>query len=272
MQTYQFTDDCRIGIEEIDREHEHLFTLINQTMRLVKEGAGSYVAAKNLLAQLKDYAVTHFAHEEAYMEKIHDREIPVQRKEHDYFKAKIESYHIEGMTDEEGAKVMEELLSFTALWLYRHILGSDTMIGRYTSHLSKEDFDYTDAYRTGIEFIDEEHKVLFDIIRQTNDAVHEEFLHDKYDVIVNILTQLKQYTEQHFADEEAYMERIGYAALPVQKAAHISFVERLCEIDFDEVDENQQAHLEELIEFLLEWLINHIQKMDKKIPLVKDKL
>jgi hemerythrin len=34
------------------------------------------------------------------------------------------------------------------------------------------------------------------------------------------------------------------------------------------MDDNQQEYLEELVEFLVEWLINHIQKMDKKIPKV----
>ncbi len=32
---YKFTEDCLTGIEQVDREHEKLFELINQTMDLL---------------------------------------------------------------------------------------------------------------------------------------------------------------------------------------------------------------------------------------------
>ena len=34
----------------------------------------------------------------------------------------------------------------------------------------------------------------------------------------------------------------------------------------EEVDDGQQEYLFELIDYLLEWLKNHILKMDKQIP------
>jgi hemerythrin len=265
---YQFTEDCRVGIKEIDEEHARLFELINQTTEMVKNGGNSYAAAKNLLAQLKEYALIHFAHEESYMEKLHDKELPRQKKEHAQFKEKIDSYRLETLSEKDGERVMSELLSFMAKWLYRHILGSDIMIGKFTEKPAADAFAFTDAYKTGIEFVDEEHKKLFEIIKQTNDAIHAELLHDKYDVILHIINQLKEYTIMHFSDEENYMERISYEGLPLQRIAHNAFVERLNEIDLEDMDDNQQEYLEDLIAFLLEWLINHIQKMDKKIPVV----
>jgi hemerythrin len=265
---YQFTEDCKIGIRQIDEEHEQLFDLINRTSELVAKGVSSYAAARDLLNQLEAYAMTHFAHEESYMEQIHDRELPRQKKEHAMFHEKIESYRLEGLSEQDGERVMQELLSFMAKWLYRHILGSDTMIGKCIENHTEDAFAFTDDYRTGIEFVDEEHKRLFEIIKQTNDTIHAELLHDKYDEIVNILMQLKEYTVMHFTDEEKYMERIGYEELPLQRFAHHAFVERLEGIDLEDMDDNQQAYLEELIDFLLGWLVNHIQKMDKKIPRV----
>jgi hemerythrin len=114
--------------------------------------------------------------------------------------------------------------------------------------------------------VDEEHKKLFDIIRETNDVIHAELLHDKYDAIINILNELKEYTVIHFSDEEKYMESISYEGLELQRIAHNAFVDRLNEIDLNDMDDNQSEYLDDLIEFLLGWLINHIQKMDKKIP------
>ena len=116
--------------------------------------------------------------------------------------------------------------------------------------------------------VDEEHKKLFEIIRETNDVINTEFVHDKYDEIMRLLAELKNYTEIHFSDEENLMEEIGYPGLEAQRMAHESFVEKLVTIDLDELDEiddNQQEYLLHLIDFLLGWLVNHIIGMDKKI-------
>ena len=129
-------------------------------------------------------------------------------------------------------------------------------------------FAFTDKYMTGIEMVDDEHRRLFEIIAETKDVIDSEFLADKYDHIMNLLNQLREYTEFHFKDEEVLMEKIGYPRLEVQKRAHAAFVERLVEIDFkdlDNMDDNQQEYLLELIQFLVSWLSNHILGEDKKI-------
>ena len=64
------------------------------------------------------------------------------------------------------------------------------------------------------------------------------------------------------------MERIHYPELPSQKRAHAAFVDRLVNIDLDEMedlDDNQQVYLLDLIPCLLNWLANHILACDKKI-------
>ena len=89
---YEFTNDCLLNIDTIDDEHRHLFKLINDAFALVKETDDVAPVAKNLLSSLKDYANTHFAHEEAYMESINDPELSLQKKEHAAFSAKINSF------------------------------------------------------------------------------------------------------------------------------------------------------------------------------------
>jgi hemerythrin len=66
------------------------------------------------------------------------------------------------------------------------------------------------------------------------------------------------------------MKKIGYEGLAAQHIAHTVFVDRLNEIDLQDVDDNQEEYLNDLVDFLLEWLINHIKNMDKKIPNVKE--
>lgn len=264
---YRFTDDCMTGIGEIDEEHKRLFQLINEAEELLQGGGDVGFSVQYLLKELQEYAATHFAHEEAYMERIGDRELARQKREHAQFAAKISGYNMDSLTKENGRETAKELLAYMAKWLYSHILGSDIMIGKFTGEEKEEDaFAFTDKYKTGIEFVDEEHKKLFEIIRETNDVIKAELVHDKFDAIVHILESLKEYTILHFQDEENYMESIGYEGLAMQKAAHTAFVDRLNEISLDDVDDNQKEYLEELIDFLLSWLTNHILKMDKQIP------
>ena len=112
-------------------------------------------------------------------------------------------------------------------------------------------------------------KVFDRLIKETNDLIDEKLLHDKYDAIVHIIGELRDYTIMHFSDEEEYMESINYEGIEAQKAAHTAFVDRLNQINLDNVDDNQQEYLCELINYLLGWLSTHILKMDKKIPAKK---
>lgn len=262
---YEFTEDCLIHIDNIDNEHRQLFALLNESIAMVSESADVTAISKNLIAKLKDYAVNHFAHEEAYMESIHDPELRLQKREHAAFTEKMNSFQLDTSSQEAAKESLNELLKYLVRWLYRHILSSDMMIGKLKPN---DPFAFTERFRTGIELVDDEHRTLFDIIKETNELICAELLHDKYDKIMELLAKLKDYTEFHFHDEEALMERINYPGLAAQKAAHAAFVERLVDIGLgtlDEIDNDQQAYLLELINFLIGWLTNHILGSDKKI-------
>lgn len=262
---YKFTEDCFTGIAGIDEEHSQLFAMINEGMELLqKDGEVALSGAKNLIPALRKYAKNHFTHEEEYMAQINDKELTRQKQEHAQFEEYVRGFDLESLNEENSKAVLSEVLQYLARWLYHHILGSDMMIGY---NIEEDPFAFTDKYKTGIKLVDEEHHQLFEIIRKTNAAVHSEVLHDKFDVIVDIINELRDYTIMHFRDEEEYMKKINYEGLEAQKFAHEAFVEKIKVINFDEVDNNQQEYLEELIEYLLGWLSNHILKMDKRIPI-----
>lgn len=266
---YHFTEDCLIGMEQIDEEHRHLFEIIHAVMELLESEVADdkYHQIEAMIQELKDYADTHFEHEESYMERIQDPELVRQKREHEQFRDKAAMLDLSRRdTIEEQKDILEDMMRYLTKWLYRHILGSDIMIGRMQAVREADNpLAFTEKYFTGIALIDEEHRRLFEIIAQANTLIKEELLHDKYDEIVNILNQLREYTQVHFSDEEEYMKHIDYPLLPAQKRAHEAFVEKLSEINLEEVDENQQSYLEELMEYLAGWLINHILKADKLI-------
>lgn len=264
---YQFTNDCLIGIPEIDNEHAKLFELLNKTDAALHEANPDVASITNsLLNELYEYAITHFAHEEAYMIHTNDPELERQVIEHKVFREKVTSALA---ANDFTLAAAQDMLIFLAKWLYSHILGSDILIGKFKKEDTKnQGYIFSDEYLTGIEIIDNEHRQLFSLVNEVYALVNDEFIFDKYDEIMRILTELKNYTEMHFQDEEEYMEQIKYPELEAQRRAHNAFIEKLVNINFEELenlDNNQQEYLQDILDFLAKWLVNHILKMDKEI-------
>lgn len=268
----QFTDDCLLGVEQIDEEHRYLFELLARGDSLLQNeyGRDIYEDIKSLLGELENYADEHFSHEEAYMKEIRDPELILQRIQHMVFRETITEFLLKNIDDDEDQQhALEELLSFLTKWLYRHILSSDTMIGKLPPleewMLKDNPCEFSEEYLIGIDLIDREHRQLFALVERANRLVKEWTVEDGYDEIMEIFKELKDYTEFHFTDEESYMRSIKYEGYEAQKRAHEAFISRLEEFDFEKIEGNPREHLTSLIEFLLGWLINHILQADKKI-------
>lgn len=270
---FEFTQDCVTGIDTIDDEHRNLFALLSKAYNLActEYHSDYYQEVKNILEELDEYAETHFAHEEEYMTQIRDPELIRQRAQHTFFRDKIREYEFVNIDHEdEQQRVLTELVRFLAKWLYRHILSSDILIGKLPPleewMVRENPCEFTDDYLTGIALVDAEHKELFRIVDKANQLLKSFDELSGYDSIIEILNELKEYTKEHFSDEEEYMESIQYEGLSAQKRAHEAFIDKLENIDLGQIDANPQEYLQELLEFLLGWLINHILYTDKKIP------
>ena len=270
---FQFTDDCLVGIEPLDEQHKHLFELINSVLDMIKNHyvLDRYSQIKELLEELDDYAEQHFENEEAYMEKIRDPELIIQRSQHMMFRNKVRTWEFMDIDELEAQiQMLEDMMLFLAEWLYQHIIGSDTMIGKLPpleEWMMKENVcEFSEEYCTGNELIDSEHKELFRIIGKVNSLVRDGVDVSQCDEILEILGELKAYTEFHFSDEEEYMESINYDGLGAQKRAHKAFVYKIEGITKEDIEEQPQEYMQSLVEYLLGWLINHILYTDKKIP------
>ena len=135
-------------------------------------------------------------------------------------------------------------------------------------------YEMKDEYLTGIEFIDNEHRRLFEIAEETYQLKNEEFIPDKYDQIKNLLKELKDYTVMHFSHEEEYMQSIGYKKLFTQKMQHEAFIHWLEEHELNGVDEeyeDQDAVIDNILKYLTDWLVSHILDTDKQIPAPENK-
>lgn len=126
-------------------------------------------------------------------------------------------------------------------------------------------YEFKEEFRTGIEEIDREHEKLFEIANRIYRTLMDDFIPDKYDYILEIINELKEYAAVHFHNEEAYMIKVGYKKLFSQKIAHNKFVEKIGEYDLDFIDENQKEVILDMMEFVGDWLVKHIMESDKDI-------
>lgn len=126
-------------------------------------------------------------------------------------------------------------------------------------------YEMKPEFFTGIETIDSQHARLFEIANETYELMINEFTPDKYDYILSLLGELKDYTKYHFAFEEAYMESIHYKKMFSQKMDHQAFISKLEEMKPEYIDENQEQAIFNILEFLNNWLIEHILEKDIEI-------
>jgi hemerythrin-like metal-binding protein len=119
---------------------------------------------------------------------------------------------------------------------------------------------WKDDYSVGIESIDEDHKKLLNLINNLQTAIHyhtgEQFERQALDELVN-------YTKYHFSREEELMEKFGYPELEAHRAEHARMIEKVG-VFIEQYEQKQYEALEEVAEFLKNWLVNHINGTDKR--------
>jgi len=115
-------------------------------------------------------------------------------------------------------------------------------------------------YELGIKSVDDDHKKLVAIIDELLGALSQG---KGKEVVLPIIKKLEDYTLFHFRREEFYMKCANYAELPSHLVEHKRFVDRIKELK-EKSMQNDASVSVELMKFLKEWLINHIQVTDKR--------
>ncbi|KUO51324.1 MAG: bacteriohemerythrin [Desulfitibacter sp. BRH_c19] len=123
-------------------------------------------------------------------------------------------------------------------------------------------FKWNDKYNVGITSIDEQHQQLFVLGNQLFGIVSKEDEIDHYDKIMAVLVELKNYTVYHFSHEEELMNKFNFEYYQTHKRQHEDFIEKIMEVEAQNIDENQNKITMEIIEFIADWIQNHIMKLD----------
>jgi hemerythrin len=118
-------------------------------------------------------------------------------------------------------------------------------------------------YCLGVEEMDAQHQQLVAIAEKAYGVLKDSLRVDKYDEIVSIIEELKEYTLFHFKAEEEYMMSIKHPKFLSHKVQHNDFIEKVSKIDLKAVDANQEQYLVEILDFVSNWVINHIMVTDR---------
>jgi hemerythrin len=119
---------------------------------------------------------------------------------------------------------------------------------------------WSDKLSVGIPAMDEQHKEL---VRMTNE-LHAAMLERKArEVIGGILGGLAEYTKKHFWDEEVIFTKQNIPGLLKHKKLHAEFVATVEKFQRDFSSGSVTLSLE-VMNFLKDWLVNHIQGADQE--------
>ena len=122
---------------------------------------------------------------------------------------------------------------------------------------------WNENYSVGYEEIDNQHQKLVELINELYASFKQG---EANDLIEKILTEMINYTDYHFKTEEKYFEKYNYSDAQTHINQHKSFVEQVTKF-FDDFKEGSVTISYDVMNFLRDWLINHIQGSDKKFGL-----
>lgn len=124
-------DSYCIGIDMIDKEHQKLFDMVEETARIVQESEYDVVRAdkcKEAMVFLKAYVVLHFSHEEEYMEEIAYPHLAEHRALHEDFKNRVAEQEEKLEKADYSGEVVQEYIHMLKMWLTNHVLNEDQKI------------------------------------------------------------------------------------------------------------------------------------------------
>jgi hemerythrin len=119
-------NELNTGIEVIDNQHKRIVDMINQLNR-VRQAHRQNKKAKmeavgNVIGEMVDYTLSHFAFEEALMEDAGYQFTRAHKRVHELFIKRVSEYQTRFQSGEDIADELHGLLS---RWLVNHIRNDD---------------------------------------------------------------------------------------------------------------------------------------------------
>ena len=122
MEKISWKDEYSLGIERIDRQHQHMFEIIDKIIEY-SVPSGDIDLTADTIKEMASYAREHFADEEELMQRYGYSNLDAHKKEHNYFIDTTAHLAVEFMNNRNTTG--GEIAEFLTIWLTNHILKTD---------------------------------------------------------------------------------------------------------------------------------------------------
>jgi methyl-accepting chemotaxis protein/hemerythrin len=141
--------------------------------------------------------------------------------------------------------------------LSREVDNLHELVGHF--RLSKA-LEWDSSFATGVSKYDDQHKVLFNMVNDLADAMQQK---KSKEAVGRVLNGLAEYTINHFADEERSFAQSHYPEETQHKALHKKLLDQVTEL-IGKFNAGETLIAQDVINFLQDWLVNHIKGVDKR--------
>ncbi|MCL2877504.1 MAG: hemerythrin family protein [Acidobacteria bacterium] len=131
-------DEFNLGHDWVDMQHRRLFELVNGLIESCADGS-DITKLKGTLDFLVNYAVNHFADEEALQLKYNYPEYEGHKRIHEDFKITVGGLVEKFTKSGSSAELSSDVNKIVVRWLINHIQREDGKIGEYIRSLGNTD-------------------------------------------------------------------------------------------------------------------------------------
>ena len=123
MEPMQWSEKYSVGVNEMDRQHQQLFLLLNRLISTTGTISTHSETISDILREMTEYARIHFKSEEILMKTYGYPGLEEQKRLHGEFRKKAVSFSKAAERGDE--QIPEDLLEYLLQWFMHHILETD---------------------------------------------------------------------------------------------------------------------------------------------------
>jgi hemerythrin-like metal-binding protein len=131
-------ESYRLGVETIDNQHQQLFSMVDDLVKVLDGGERADYKKKcaDAISFLYDYTVKHFQHEEGYQASIGYKDIEAHKLQHKRFIVTVDNFAKRMVASEYDMPVVKAFCGSLVAWLNHHVADTDQKI--VGKNISKE--------------------------------------------------------------------------------------------------------------------------------------